>query len=394
MKNNRFYKLLALGLFPVMLAVASCASAAVPVGWAGVSIGDGGLYTVSGLGQLYSLKAGDNGAISVVWNLPVDSSAKVNVFGNIVVSDGRIYVAGYNGKVYSLDAATGQSIASVELDSDDSQPVVGGIAVDDGRVYVGSSNGCIYALDSITLSRIWKFETGDRIWSTPVVDQGTVFVGSFDKKFYALDAATGAKKWEFAAGGAIKADPVIENGIVYVASFDRHIYALNMTNGDLIWQYPARDSSGPNQWFWATPVIVDGFLFAPCLDSRVYAVDLNNPANALVFDLGDRISANPVEHDGRAIVVTHTGKIFSLAADGNQVLLKELRGVFDGEKPVADAALSVLDGVVYIHTLSHDRVYTMNVATRELHSIKLDSTGGSSQSTTTVTVTQMVTVTQ
>ena len=76
------------------------------------------------------------------------------------------------------------------------QPFVGGPVVFGGKVYVGCSDGKLYALDAASGDKQWDFPTGDKIWSTPAVDDGTVYIGSFDNKLYALNADDGSKKWE------------------------------------------------------------------------------------------------------------------------------------------------------------------------------------------------------
>src|SRR5438093_7448104 len=45
-------------------------------------------------------------------------------------------------------------------------------------------------------TKIWEFQTGDAIYSSPALGaDGTIYIGSADNKVYALDS-NGAKKWE------------------------------------------------------------------------------------------------------------------------------------------------------------------------------------------------------
>jgi outer membrane protein assembly factor BamB len=60
-----------------------------------------------------------------------------------------------------------------------------------GVVYVGSGDHNMYALDTETGSQRWRFATGNRIDSSPVVVDDTVYVGCRDDNLYALDTATG-----------------------------------------------------------------------------------------------------------------------------------------------------------------------------------------------------------
>jgi outer membrane protein assembly factor BamB len=404
---------LTLALLEIVIMLSGCASSAVAAGWAGVTVSGDSVYTISSQGQLVALSLAD--LTKTNWTAAVEgvassggflgcsaSSTIVAVYGTPVVSGDTVYVAGYNGKVYSYSISKQSESSNILLDQDDSKPIVGGPVVDQGKVFVASSNGNLYALDATTLAQIWKFPTGNKIWSTPAVDNGTVFVGSFDKKVYAVDEATGNKKWSFNTQGAIIATPVIDNGTVYVASFDRHIYALDEATGNLKWQYPAAGAGdGPRQWFWATPVISEGFLYAPCLDGKVYAVSTANSSNVVVFNLGKSISAAPVVSDGQVIAATEDGKIFSLmASTSKQTLLMDLKKIeiigsdnktITPNNAVVNSALSEHDGVVLVHALQPDVLYAIDLASNIPTHRLLSGSGSATTVTTPVTVTTTIT---
>jgi len=66
------------------------------------------------------------------------------------------------------------------------------------------------------------------LWSSPAIGvDGTVYIGSFDKKVYALDGKTGTKIWEFETGDRVTSSPSIgTDGIIYIGSYDGLAYAL------------------------------------------------------------------------------------------------------------------------------------------------------------------------
>ncbi len=384
-----------------------CGSSAVSAGWTGVIVNGDNIYTVSGLGQLDALTAANG---NTLWGVAVDttslgggglgcspSSTVVPVYGNMSINGDQLYIAGYNGKVYTFNVNTRIS-TSVVLDTDDSKPIVGGAVVSQGKVFVGSSNGSLYALDGVSLSEIWQFTTGNKIWSTPAVNNGNVFIGSFDKKLYAVDAVTGKEKWSFVTQGAILSTPVIDGGTVYVASFDRSIYALDEATGNLKWQFPAsgRSVNGPAAWFWATPVIFNGILYAPCLDGKVYAVKTQDGTQVTTFDLGNKISSSPVVVNRKVVVATYDGKIYSLDASENksQVLVVDLRVTDSNQnKLTVSSSLSTLGGVVYIHGFQSEKIYALDLATGVPKAYPLGSVAATMPVTATVTATATVTVT-
>jgi outer membrane protein assembly factor BamB len=80
---------------------------------------------------------------------------------------------------------------------------------------------------------LWKFPrenpAGNWFWASPVVNEGIVYAGCLDGKLYAIEAKTGEKLWEFNAGNPIVSSPVLmgrllitvdESGTVYVFDLD------------------------------------------------------------------------------------------------------------------------------------------------------------------------------
>ena len=60
-----------------------------------------------------------------------------------------------------------------------------------GVVYAGSDDGKVYALNATTGQVTWVTTTGSPAVSSPVVEKGVVYVGSDDGKVYALNASVG-----------------------------------------------------------------------------------------------------------------------------------------------------------------------------------------------------------
>ena len=52
---------------------------------------------------------------------------------------------------------------------------------------MGSNDRYVYALDASTGNLVWRYETGDQVYSSsPEVADGVVYVGSNDAYVYAL----------------------------------------------------------------------------------------------------------------------------------------------------------------------------------------------------------------
>ena len=53
-----------------------------------------------------------------------------------------------------------------------------------------------------------------------------VYFGSFDSNLYAVDAETGEEKWRFETGDRVLSSPTIADGAVYFGSDDGHLYGV------------------------------------------------------------------------------------------------------------------------------------------------------------------------
>jgi hypothetical protein len=97
---------------------------------------------------------------------------------------------------------------------------------------VGSWDKKVYCLNAASGEKVWEFETGGSVGSSPAVTDNYVYVGSWDKKVYCLNAATGAEVWKFATGDNVDSSPASTTGYVYTGSFDGKIYCLKAADGD------------------------------------------------------------------------------------------------------------------------------------------------------------------
>ncbi len=147
--------------------------------------------------------------------------------------------------------------------------ISGSPAVAGGMLYVGSLDGKLYALDARTGEFRWSFATGGQIWSSPAIANGIVYFGSYDHIVYALNATTGALVWSYQTGDIVFASPVVANGIVYVSSGPSApmLYALDAETGAARWLRGVRNG-------WSSAAYGDGVVYLGILNtSEVYAMD-------------------------------------------------------------------------------------------------------------------------
>jgi len=136
------------------------------------------------------------------------------------------------------------------------------VAVAGGRVYFGSSaDGKVYCLDASTGQVLWTKITGGPVRLAPMVCEGRVYFGSDDGYAYCLDARSGATAWQFRGAPEdkrvlgsrrmislwpLRAGVLVDRGVAYLAAgiFPAEgvfFYALDAKDGRVLWR---NDSGG------------------------------------------------------------------------------------------------------------------------------------------------------
>jgi len=221
--------------------------------------------TVSGLNLKWTFQTGD-----VVGSGPT-------------VVDGVVYMDGWDGNLYALNASTGAKLWAYDsftlMASDPA--VVGGL------VYAGTYSSFV-ALNASTGDLVWSFPRG--MVGSPAVLDGVVYVvsGNFGNgDVYALDANTGAELWDYHNGADTLASPAVGNGMVYFGDTNG-LHALNANTGALLWSYPAGNLYGTG-----SPAVTNGVVYIGTCNN-LYALDANTGAKLWSYTASDCVSTPAV----------------------------------------------------------------------------------------------------
>jgi len=298
------------------------------------------------------------------------ASVAVNIYSTPAVTDNLVYAGTYyvkgggaEGKVLAVSpSARGEGrVFPVRKENEWVYPhdkyeaagaIVGDLALDESAIYIGSSDGKVYALDTIYGDLKWEFETGDKIWTSPVVKDGVVYVGNYGGNFYALSSQDGSLLWEIELPAAIASSPVVSGGSVFFGTFDHYLYAINSANGVEKWRF-----KGGN-WFWANPVVKDGVVYAGCLDHRIYALGARTGTELWQFTADAPIVSTPVLAGNLLIAVSKSGEMYVLEANSGALE----RTVSIGYEVMAP--LYAEENMVYVHARNRC-VYSVDVQSGE-----------------------------
>jgi outer membrane protein assembly factor BamB len=227
-----------------------------------------------------------------------------------------------------------------------SSPAVG----PDGAILVGSHDGDLHVVTREG-KPMWRFTTGDLIFSSPAVFRGVAYIGSDDDHLYALDLGARRAVWKFQVGSCPRATgvgpdasrcdadagPTVgPNGIIYTGG--DAIYAIN-PDGTLRWRFATGGhvSSAP-------ALLPDGTVIAGCQDNVVYAIAPNG-AKRWDFRAGNDVESAPaVADDGTIYFGADDEKVYALAPTG------KLLWAFNTGGDVRASPAVGLDGTLYVGT--------------------------------------------
>jgi outer membrane protein assembly factor BamB len=190
----------------------------------------------------------------------------------ITVAAGKLFVAGKDGFLHSVDASSGKRLWRFELGG----RVSTSPTVREGRVFVGQfgGDGIFYAIDANSGLPLWSRKLGN-IWAPPECDGQQLFVGNMEGTFYCLDPANGATQWTRKFSDGVYPAPTLDEDRVITGSWDGHYYALDRTDGKVIWAY-----SRPGYAYHiggrpdsAAPVLVDGKVIVQVLGGNFVALN-------------------------------------------------------------------------------------------------------------------------
>ncbi|HPZ07068.1 MAG TPA: PQQ-binding-like beta-propeller repeat protein [Candidatus Eremiobacteraeota bacterium] len=209
-----------------------------------------------------------NQTVKKVWEFEIEAL----IMSTFFVTEGRVYFASHNKKVYCLDATTGSKIWDLKMKTN----IASSPYVYKDRVYFASEDYKFYCLKATTGRKIWEFKTRAIVSSSPCVLNDRIYFGSYDSKFYCLDARGGIKIWEFTTDNSISSStpciyesstPCIYEDYVYFGSYDKNFYCLNAENGKKKWNYKS------DNWISSNPCVEKSCVYFSSYDT-LYCLDI------------------------------------------------------------------------------------------------------------------------
>jgi outer membrane protein assembly factor BamB len=215
----------------------------------------------------------------VVWTQSI-GKAGIALFSPVFAAN-SVFVAGSDGSVARLDAASGKPQWRINVGSE----LRAGVGSDGETVAVVAAKGVLMAYDSDGKLR-WKEQLTSSVLSAPAVGSGLVVVRSNDNRITAYDAASGTRRWVVLRSTPpliLQGAPgvVIDAGTVYVAQPGGKLAALNSLNGGVRWESVVAEAKGATELervvdVVGQPIVAEHEICASSYQGRLACFDLSN----------------------------------------------------------------------------------------------------------------------
>ncbi|MFV0678901.1 outer membrane protein assembly factor BamB [Ottowia sp.] len=227
------------------------------------------------------------------------------------VAGQQVALAGSDGTVLTLDAATGQTLGRAQV----GEALSGGVGSDGQVTAVVTRVNEVVALSGGR--EIWRHRLGTQSYTAPLVAGGRVFVLGADRSLTGMDGQTGAVLWNVQR----TTEPLVLRqagvltavGNTLVAGLSGRLVGVNPDNGSILWEAPVASARGTNDVErlvdlvggvsrQANVVCTRAFQAAVgCVDTHNGQVQWTRQANGATGISGDGERLYGTEGDGRVM---------------------------------------------------------------------------------------------
>ena len=275
-----------------------------------------------------------------------------------VVGYGGVFEEAFDGRLYSLDPASGRVRWSYDSHLCGwSSPaladhLVFATFIGNAECHAARGGGELVAVSAETGRVRWRRAIGPSE-SSPLVAAGTVYIGDQDGHVYAFSSGNGRLRWSYDTGAPIKASASLAYGRIYIGNYAGELFALSARTGRLAWR-----STGFGN-FYSTAAVDAGRVYVGSLDGHVYALSARTGSLLWSFGTGSYVYASPAVWHGLVLIGSYDHTFYVIGASTGV-----LRWKFFAHAPISGAA-SVIGGIVYFSTFDH-RTYSLTAASGEL----------------------------
>jgi len=186
---------------------------------------------------------------------------------------GTVFVPTLYGKVYALDAETGDVKWIYEVDG----PILGTVNLldtEDGSppllFVIGQADGALHSFDPETGKGVWKTEAIDQCDGSASVGNGSIVFGSCAAAFHIFSAENGSvtKNIELDPDSQVASGVAIAGDSVFGGSHSGRVFHASISQGEVLWV-----NGDSEDEVFTTPALSEDSLVFSSYDGNVYALD-------------------------------------------------------------------------------------------------------------------------
>ena len=246
-----------------------------------------------------------------------------------VVGGSRIFAAEPGGKIYALEADTGDVVWQIDSKLD----LSAGVGFGHGVVVVASAEGQLLALDPTDGNLLWQSSVGAEVLARPIVADERIIVRAGDGQVIGVDKNSGTIRWRLrnsvpslsVRGLSV---PVQVNEIVVVGYASGHLSGIDIQSGRELWKTPISRPGGSNQIdrlidIDADPLIAGSQLFVAAYQDKVYAISLT--AQKVQWSAPRSTLRNLAVSDSELLITLDNGVVMALDPNTGTEVWKQAR---------------------------------------------------------------------
>jgi outer membrane protein assembly factor BamB len=199
---------------------------------------------------------------------------------------------------------------------------------------------------------LWKFQTGDRITSSPLLAEGKVYFGSDDHNLYAVDIDSGKQEWSFTADSPIRSNPKLDGASIIFQSHSGTVYRLDADTGKPQWSVPAAEpivSGEQDEWDYydSSASIDEDALYVGNANAEILALNADTGERLWEYQANAPVKSSPVHDETSVYFGDWDGYIYALNKNNGKLRWSIRADPYDRHKAIQSTPV-LHDGVLYV----------------------------------------------
>jgi outer membrane protein assembly factor BamB len=257
----------------------------------------GGLVFVGDEGGVFHAVNATTGKLA--WKFKTEDK----ILSSATVTGEGVMFGSYDNYLYKLRRSDGRKLWSFKSDAQvHCTPCFTGT-----NVIIAGCDGKVRTIDAASGQQRAAAELGFNFGASAAYSQGAAFVGSMTGEYASVRVSDGKVLWQVTAkrnDGATYGSPAVSGDLVVFPSRNHNVFCLQRQTGKTRWVFTARDQVD------SSPVIVAGRVYFGCDDGNLYGLELESGRKVWQFAAGARIAASPAVGRGRMVIGTMDGAVY------------------------------------------------------------------------------------